>query len=197
MGYFNRYYQVLILISFAPCTASAGFTKVICGVLDLSLKGTGKLGLSVLKAGDKLLTIKCLLFSLNKQYIITLPAAHIFYLFWNRNQLNHTNMPFTGNEDHTITLATASQWTRNFRDTIDAAIDPTIGHYFSKSFIEDILAQQDCVGIRVYHALDEDGKRQLVIAGVKANEDDLEHGILAERALKSPPMQGVQNALNS
>ena len=106
-------------------------------------------------------------------------------------------MAFTGNEDHTITLAAAAAWTKNFRDTLVAGQDATIGHYFSKSYIEEILAQDDCVGIRIYHALDGDGNRQLVIAGVKSNEDDLGQGIIAEHGLKSPPRGGASNSLNS
>lgn len=105
-------------------------------------------------------------------------------------------MPFTGNEDHHIDLETASQWTARYRATINSS-DDTIGEFFGKNYIKNLLDQEDCVGMRVYYSLDENGKKHLIISGVKANEDDLVNGLLAECALKSPPMTGASNALNS
>jgi hypothetical protein len=104
-------------------------------------------------------------------------------------------MSFTGNEDHSINLETASEWTENYRNN-KGPNDP-LAHFFGRAVIESILAQTDCVGIRIYYALDENGAKQMVISGVKANEDDLYNGVLAEKALKSPPYKGSNNALNS
>jgi hypothetical protein len=113
------------------------------------------------------------------------------------NNLKKTSMAYTGQEDHDIDLQTASRWNKNFRDTIPtSAADQTTGHFFGKDYIQSILDQTDCVGIRVYYALDDDGLREMIICGAKANEDDLYNGILAERAKKSPP-GGASNPLNS
>lgn len=103
-------------------------------------------------------------------------------------------MAFTGNEDHSIPLATASEWTKNYRLANPNQIN---GHYFGKDAIQAILAQNNCVGIRIYYALNEAGVKQLIITGVDANENDLYNGLLAERSIQCPPTCGVSNPLNS
>lgn len=103
-------------------------------------------------------------------------------------------MSFTGNEDHSITLATAAEWTANFRRTIQSG--DVKGHFYGKSAIQAILSQTNCVGIRIYYALDDEGAKQLIIVGVKADESDLYDGLLAERGIVCPPMCGGGNALN-
>ena len=102
-------------------------------------------------------------------------------------------MSFTGNEDHSITLATAAEWTANYREAHKTWLK---GHFFGKKAINDILVQANCVGIRIYYALDPDGVQRLVIVGVKANEDDLVNGSLAERGIPCPPFCGSGNVLN-
>ena len=103
-------------------------------------------------------------------------------------------MSFTGNEDHSITLAQASAWTANFRAAHPSAIK---GHYFGGKAISDILAQTGCVGIRIYYAMDDDGVQQLIVVGVDANENDMCEGLLAERSMPCPPYCGNANCLNS
>src|SRR5690606_22056327 len=103
-----------------------------------------------------------------------------------------------GNEDHEISLDTASEWNARFRATIGSSDpDQTISHFFGKEYLLSILNQTDCVGLRIYHALDSDNNRHLVICGAKANEDDLYLGVLAEHALKGPLFGGMSNPLNS
>lgn len=104
-------------------------------------------------------------------------------------------MSLTGNEDHSISLQTASEWTANFRDTISSG--DTIAHYFGRTWLLDILAQEGCVGIRIYYALDEEGKKQLVLTGVNSDGNDLYNGILAEKSLRCPTNCSSANPLNS
>ena len=104
-------------------------------------------------------------------------------------------MSFTGNEDHSITLAIASKWTKNYRD--DSPEGSTRAHFYGKDAIQAILDQADCVGIRIYYALDDTGKKQLIIVGANADENDLYQGLLAERGKPCPSMCGVTNPLNS
>ena len=104
-------------------------------------------------------------------------------------------MAFTGNENHDIDLSVAADWTARYRGTI--AANDTIGEYFGKTALQAILDQEDCVGVRIYFSIDEEDEKHLIICGVKANEDDLYNGLLAENALKSPPMSGASNSLNS
>lgn len=105
-------------------------------------------------------------------------------------------MSFTGNEDHSITLAEAADWTRNYRT---ANPGDTQGHFFGKQAILDILAQNNCVGIRLYYALDNQtpAKKQLIVVGVTSDQNDLYNGLLAERSIDCPPTCGIANPLNS
>lgn len=104
-------------------------------------------------------------------------------------------MTLTGKEDHSISLSTASLWTKNYR-----AANPSgtvIAHCFGKDAIQAILNQTNCLGIRIYYALDTNGAKQLVIVGVDASANDLDKGLLAERSFPCPDMCGSSNSLNS
>ena len=104
-------------------------------------------------------------------------------------------MSFTGNEDHSIPLATASQWTKNYRDANPSGV--TIAHFYGKEAIMAILSQANCVGIRIYYALDDNGAKQLILVGANAAENDLYNGLLAERSVKCPEQCSSANPLNS
>lgn len=104
-------------------------------------------------------------------------------------------MSYTGHEDHSITLATAAAWTKNYRDS--AGSGATIGGYYGGSAISAILAQTGCVGIRIYYAIDNTGAKQLVITGVDSSGNDLYNGLLAERGLNCPASCSSSNPLNT
>jgi hypothetical protein len=104
-------------------------------------------------------------------------------------------MSFTGNEDHSITLADAAEMTARFRDNMPW--DDTIAEFFGKSALLAILNQEDCVGIRLYFGFDDQMRPSMVAVGAKANQDDLVNGYLAERALKCPIYCSSANDLNS
>lgn len=97
-------------------------------------------------------------------------------------------MSFTGHENHDITLAEATAWTANYRKTVAASA--TKAHFFGKDAIQAILDQTDSVGIRIYYALDPEGRQQLIVVGVNAGENDLYQGLLAERSFPCPPACG-------
>ncbi len=103
-------------------------------------------------------------------------------------------MSFTGREDHSITLTTAAEWTRNYRTANPSA---TKGHFYGKNAIEAILAQEGCVGIRIYYAIDNTGAKQLVLVGATTAENDLYYGVLAERGAPCPTRCGANNPLNT
>ena len=92
-------------------------------------------------------------------------------------------MAFTGNEAEEFPLSTAAEWTANYRRENPNGVK---AHFFGHVIIEKILAQPDCVGIRCYYALDENGKQQLIIVGVDGNENDLYEGVIAERSVPCP-----------
>ncbi len=105
-------------------------------------------------------------------------------------------MAFTGKEKHTISLADAGKLTGNFRKKTTSG-GAVLGHFFGAETIKKILAQEGCVGIRIYHAVQDDGVPTLVMVGVDANENDLVSGEIAEWPLPCPPFCGASNSLNS
>lgn len=92
-------------------------------------------------------------------------------------------MAFDGTEGEQIDLAESVSWTANYR----AANDGVYAHFFGRDILEQILDQEDCMGIRIYYALDDDEVSQLILVGVNAEEEDLYEGIVAERSLPCPP----------
>src|SRR4051812_45945921 len=97
-------------------------------------------------------------------------------------------MAFSGNENHDITLSEAASWTANYRSAHPGEIK---AHFFGKNAIQDILDQENCVGIRIYYAHDTNGAKQLVVVGTDANQNDLYTGLLAERSWPCPPFCNV------
>ena len=93
---------------------------------------------------------------------------------------------FDGSEGNTISKAQAEYWTENFR----AANDPGVikAQYIGGDIIKTILAQTDCVGIRMYNAITSatPGKPQLVIVGVTADGVDMTDGTIADGTIPCP-----------
>jgi hypothetical protein len=102
-------------------------------------------------------------------------------------------MSFTGNEAEQFPLVIAADWTKNYREANPNGI---IAHFFGKNIIQNILDQDGCMGIRIYYALDENGKKQLIIVGANAEENDIYNGIIAERSYICPPYCSSGNPLN-
>ncbi len=101
-------------------------------------------------------------------------------------------MAFTGEENHAINLGDAERLTANYRS--HAAVK---GGFFGRKAIEEILAQQDCVGIRIYYGQHDDGNPAFVLVGVTADENDMETGLLAQEGRPCPPYCGIASRLNS
>ncbi len=102
---------------------------------------------------------------------------------------------FTGNENHDISLADASDLTRNFRSK--AGKDAIKGGFFGLAALQQLLDQEGVVGLRYYYAQEADGRPVLVLVGVDANGNDLVDGFLLERSVPCPPFCGWFNSLNS
>lgn len=111
------------------------------------------------------------------------------------SELGRIIKKFTGFEDHRITLEEASAMTRAYRETHPGQ---TIGHFFGKNTIVDILNQNGCVGIRIYYANDPStGQQHLVIVGADADQNDIFSGYIAERGIRCPTHCGKPNLLNT
>ncbi len=77
---------------------------------------------------------------------------------------------YTGREGGVIELETAAQWTKHYREQHP---DETISQFFGKEILERILAQENCIGLRFYYALDKPrGHKHLVVTGVIGNGGD-------------------------
>jgi len=104
-------------------------------------------------------------------------------------------MPFTGSEDHSISLPAAAELTANFRNANPPG--STIAHFFGADAINAILAQPGCVGIRIYYGQDAAGEQKLVLVGADAAENDLYTGQLAQHGRRCPPICSATNPLNT
>lgn len=85
-----------------------------------------------------------------------------------------------------ITLPEAITMTHAFQESPIGA-DQTISAVFEKEIIEQILNQEGCAGIRIYNALNEEGKITFVLVGYDKEENDMTDGFIADRAQKCPP----------
>ncbi|MFZ1729800.1 MAG: hypothetical protein WBQ23_03340 [Bacteroidota bacterium] len=102
---------------------------------------------------------------------------------------------FTGMEDHTIALEEASELTRNYRKA--AGQGAVKGRFFSRTAIEQILMQEETVGIRYYYGLDADNRPQMVMVGVDEFGQDLAEGFVFGNALPISRFHEDCNALNT
>ncbi|WP_426490696.1 hypothetical protein [Hymenobacter sp. 102] len=111
-------------------------------------------------------------------------------------------------------LQQASNWTRNYRTQNPGGIK---GHCIPAATLNDLLSQPNCVGVRAYYGLDDDGAPKLVLVGYDANDNDIlsETAVAARRetdeeaeSLSSsaqiatalppcPPCCSIDNPLNS
>ncbi len=102
---------------------------------------------------------------------------------------------FTGNERHDISLADASEFTKNYRRS--SRRFGQFGTYFGREIFEKILDQGSCVGIRIYYAKNFKGKPTVVITGAQSNNRDIQEGILGQECQLSTECSPIPNQLNS
>ncbi len=103
-------------------------------------------------------------------------------------------MSFTGNEEHSISYDEASKLAQEYQS--QQTTEYVKGHFFGRESILKILDQENCVGIRFYHGLD-NGKDVLVLVGVDSEENDLINGEIMEKGYPCPPYCGDANKLNN
>lgn len=101
-------------------------------------------------------------------------------------------------------MAEAKRWTANYRATIKPG--ETEAHYFGGDIIHRLLNEDKSVGIRVYYAIDDNGKKQLLLVGVdkdgnnllptegaaaRTTEEDEDPPIIVDQSKPCPPHCGV------
>lgn len=94
-------------------------------------------------------------------------------------------MKYKGTEGEAIGLVQAAAMTAKYRKEVSS--DTAKSHFFGSQILQKLLDQEGCVGIRMYHALDDDMKKQLVLIGVDEKGNDMESGLVADRSLICPP----------
>ncbi len=89
---------------------------------------------------------------------------------------------FNASAGGSISLETAKKWTANYRATIKPG--ETEAHYFSADIVNRVTNEGNSVGLRIYYAIDDQGKKQLLLVGVDAQGDNLlpEEGAAAKSA---------------
>jgi len=71
-----------------------------------------------------------------------------------------------------IAKGQADQWMKNYQDKHPEK-DRINAHFFGRDIIERILAQGDCIGIRIYYAIDDKQQKQLLLVGACADGSNL------------------------
>jgi hypothetical protein len=102
-------------------------------------------------------------------------------------------MAFDGTEGGEITLTSAGAMAAKYRRDNPGQ---TLAHFFGKDIINKILDQEGCMGIRLYHGIDEDGKKELVMVGADSDENDITD-LVADLSHPCPDTCSNVNDLNS
>ena len=102
-------------------------------------------------------------------------------------------MAFDGTEGGAISLTSAANLTAEYRRQHP---NQTKAHFFGKKIIQSILDQNDCMGIRLYYGLDDDGNKQIVMVGADSDENDI-LDLVADLSHPCPNTCSNPNPLNS
>lgn len=102
-------------------------------------------------------------------------------------------MAYDGSEGKIITLSEGAALTAEYRRLNPGAV---IAQFMGREHIESILADSNCMGIRVYFGVNENGGPEIVMVGADENQDDL-LDVIADNALPCPSSCGSSNDLNS
>lgn len=94
--------------------------------------------------------------------------------------------------DHHITLTEAAALTRRHRE---AKVSAEKSGAFHKDQVLKLLAQKECVGLRIHYGRNADGTMALVLTGIDAKDSDLTDEVL-DKHFPCPPYCGDGNTLN-
>ena len=102
-------------------------------------------------------------------------------------------MALNENGGEFISLSEAQGYVSAFRKLNPTAIK---GYFAGGENIQKILAQDGCIGIRLYNGYDTSGgKTNLVIVGVDEAENDMTEGLILEKLGMCPPFCSPTSAL--
>ena len=104
-------------------------------------------------------------------------------------------MAFDGNEGSQITLTQGAALTKQYRKE-NPAPTTTLAHFFGRNILLQLLNQPECMGIRMYYGINSEGKKQLVLVGAKADENDMLE-LVVDMSVPCPTRCSSTNVLNS
>lgn len=101
-------------------------------------------------------------------------------------------MPLPEKRDHKISLAEATELTRQHRKA-----DPNAGHaeFFHREAFEALLAQPGCAGIRIYHGKGKKGEHHAVMVGVDGQGADMTAAGVMQNSWPCPPVCDPESPL--
>ncbi|ELR69031.1 hypothetical protein C900_05516 [Fulvivirga imtechensis AK7] len=83
-------------------------------------------------------------------------------------------MAFNGKEGKPITLGQAKRWTKRYRDEHPGEVK---AYFFGRDHIEQLLNERSkdgaSKGIRIYFAVDDDGKKRLILVAATENQNNI------------------------
>ena len=93
-----------------------------------------------------------------------------------------------------ISLKVAQEATKRYRAQVDSTFK---GQFFGKDQINQIFNENpDCLGVRIYNAIDGDGKRGFILVGAVANDGDLYEDLLLANGPTCPGCCAIGSPLN-
>jgi hypothetical protein len=113
---------------------------------------------------------------------------------------------YSPNTGEDIGYEQGAKWIKNYYDQNQ---DDVLAHFMGRNMIEAILAQPGVVGIRMFHAFNDMGIKQLVLVGVDENGNNIlsytsvgengelikKKGIVADKTRMCPPYCGQDDVL--
>jgi hypothetical protein len=75
---------------------------------------------------------------------------------------------FKGTEGASMSETVVRKWIQSHQDHHEVK-----GHFYGKEILTKLLGYPGCVGIRIYHAIDDNNKKQLVLVGADEKGNDL------------------------
>lgn len=87
----------------------------------------------------------------------------------------------------------AAQMTADYRSMHQGQ---TKAVFFGKDLLQEMLEQEDCMGIRVYFAMDQNGDLTQVLVGAMADETDMTNGCIVSLGFRCPVYCDSGSALN-
>ena len=102
-------------------------------------------------------------------------------------------MAFDGTEGGEITSTAGGDMTAEYRRLNPGEVK---GHFFGKEILQELLDQEGCMGIRMYYGISPEDRKELVLVGAKANEDDMTD-LVVDLSTPCPNHCGINSILNS